>query len=104
MAGLSYKGSPCTDWQLRLFCGVCIPAAEPVRDKGMVGRWRKSLALNGDWGQLQDILVSHWKGHLGQTHVRMDGATVFESRIKHPADQKLLWDCIELVWGELLAL
>ncbi|MCF8247041.1 MAG: hypothetical protein K9J37_18800, partial [Saprospiraceae bacterium] len=72
--------------------------------KGMVGRWRKSLALNGDWGQLQDILVPHWKGHLGQTHVRMDGATVFESRIKHPADQKLLWDCIELVWGELLAL
>ena len=93
-----------TDWQLQMFCGVNIPAAEPVRDKDMVGRWRKFLALNGGWEQLQDILVSHWKGHMGQTHVRMDDATVFESYIKFPTDQKLLWDCTEWVWEELLAL
>jgi transposase, IS5 family len=93
-----------TDWQLQMFCGVNIPLAEPVMDKDMVGRWRKFLALNGEWEQLQDILVSHWKGHMGQTHVRMDDATVFESHIKYPTDQKLLWDCTEWVWEELSAL
>lgn len=93
-----------TDWQLQMFCGANIPLAEPVRDKDMVGRWRKFLALNGGWEQLQNILVSHWKGHMGQTHVRMDDATVFESYIKYPTDQKLLWDCTGWAWGELLAL
>jgi transposase, IS5 family len=93
-----------TDWQLQMFCGVNIPAVEPVRDKDIVGRWRMFLALNGDWEKLQDIFVSHWKGHMSQTHMRMDDATVFESYIKFPTDQKLLWDCIEWVWKELLAL
>ena len=93
-----------TDWQLQMFCGVNIPAAEPVKDEGMVGRWRKFLALHGDWEQLQGILVSHWKGHMSHPHVRMDDATVFESYIKYPTDQKLLWDCIEWVWKELSAL
>lgn len=93
-----------TDWQLQMFCGVNIPLAEPVRDKDMVGRWRKFLALHGKWEHLQGILVSHWKGHMGQTHVRMDDATVFESHIKYPTDQKLLWDCTGWAWGELLAL
>jgi transposase, IS5 family len=90
-----------TDWQLQMFCRVHIPLAEPVKDKDLVGRWRRFFALHDQWEELQAILLSHWKPHMQQTHCRLDDATVFESYIKYPTDVKLLWDCIEWTWSQI---
>lgn len=90
-----------SDWQLQLFCGVRIPDIDPVRDKDIVGRWRMFLGMHGNMEELQSVLLNHWKGNMNQTHVRMDDATVFESYMKYPTDEKLLWDSLEWVWKKI---
>lgn len=90
-----------SDWQLQMFCGISLRDTHPIRDVDIVGRWRLFLGKHGDIENLQRILVNEWKPNMSQTHVRMDDATVFESYIKYPTDEKLLWDCVEWVWKEI---
>lgn len=82
-----------TDRFLQLFCFTQIPLHKPIRDKDLVGRWRRFFGLHMDMGQLQDKLAEYWKPHLENTHVLMDDATCYESHIKYPTDVKLLLDC-----------
>ena len=102
-----------TDWKLQYFCGVSIRPHAGIRDKDMVGRWRRFFAEHcemGDWKSLQRILVDSWKGDIKQTSVSLCDAVVCESYIKYPTDVKLLWDCCEWIFewiediGELFPL
>lgn len=90
-----------TDWQLQYFCGVKIPITHPIRDKDIVGRWRKYFGMHMNMDELQDILTEAWKPYLKHQHVLMDDATCYESYIKYPTDVKLLFDCTEYLFTTL---
>lgn len=87
-----------TDWQLQYFCGVHLRFTSPVRDKDIVGRWRRFFGEHMDIDELQDVLGRAWKPYLNNTHTLMDDATCYESYIKYPTDVKLLWDCSEFLF------
>lgn len=92
------------DWQLQMFCQVYISRHNPVKDKDIVGRWRRFFAEHGDLEQMQEILLEYWQPYMEQTHIRLDDATVFESYIKYPTDVKLLWDSVNWVWNQIVDL
>jgi len=90
-----------SDIFLQLFCFTRIPLHQPIRDKDLVGRWRRFFGDHLDIQSLQDVLADHWKPYLEQTHVLMDDATCYESYIKYPTDVKLLGDCVEWLFREM---
>jgi transposase, IS5 family len=93
-----------TDVYLQLFCFTRIPLNKPIRDKDLVGRWRRFFGRHLDIHALQDELAQHWQGHLKQTSILMDDATCYTSAIKYPTDIKLLFDCCQWLYGQMLEL
>jgi len=87
-----------TDWALQYFCGISLPPGAMIRDKDLVGRWRRYLAQHIDYEQFQSKLVQHWEPFMQNTQVLLMDATCYESHLRHPTDVKLLWECCEWLW------
>lgn len=82
-----------SDVFLQHFCFTRIKLNQPIRDKDLVGRWRRFFADHLEIEQLQTILANSWSGKLEHIHLQLDDATCYESEIKYPTDVKLLLDC-----------
>lgn len=93
-----------TDWQLQIFCGLPPKVDYGIKDKDIVGRWRRFFCLRLNIAKMQDRLAEAWGADLEHTQVSMQDATVYESYIKFPTDVKLLWDCAEWVHNQILSL
>jgi hypothetical protein len=93
-----------TDWAYQMFCGVQFHKTKRIRDKDFVGRWRRFLSQFFDFehiSKMQGVLVESWKKDIpNQKTVLMD-ATCYESHVRHPSDEKLLWESCEWVFTEL---
>src|SRR5699024_5860121 len=81
------------DWQMQMFCGIQLGITRKIKDKDIVGRWRRFFAERMELDQLQDILAEHWSGFMENKQVLMDDANCYDSDIKDPIDDKLLYDC-----------
>jgi transposase, IS5 family len=95
------------NWHWQYFCGIQLSPYKQIKDKDMVGRWRRYLAEHGDgqtWIKVQQLLAKSWEGEMNliaPPSVKLDDATVYESYIKYPTNVKLLWDCCEWVFGRM---
>jgi hypothetical protein len=90
-----------TDWHFQMFCGLPPQISYRIKDKDIVGRWRRFFGLRMDLQDLQGCLAAAWKADLEHKQVSMQDATVYESYVKFPTDTKLLWDCIEWVHDQI---
>lgn len=88
-----------TDWVLQFFCGIRLKPGEWIRDKDLVGRWRRYLAKHIDYVVFQKTLAQHWKPHMKNTQAVLMDATCYESHLRYPTDVKLLWECSKWIWG-----
>ena len=90
------------DWQF--FCGVMIRPSNRIKDFKLVSRIRGKLAgqLQKSMHMVQKVLARHWKPYMSQTNVVLTDATCYESSVRYPTDQKLLWESVEWAYGELL--
>ena len=88
-------------WQL--FCGILIAPQAPIVDFKIVSKIRCQLSkpLGKKLNQVQEVLAKHWKPHMEQTNVVLVDATCYESSVRYPTDQKLLWESVEWTY-ELL--
>jgi hypothetical protein len=93
-----------TNWHYQMFCGLVPKVAYGIKDKDIVGRWRRFFGLRLDIASMQKPLATAWKEDLSQKNVSMQDATVYESYIKFPTDVKLLWDCVEWVRAQITSL
>jgi IS5 family transposase len=90
-----------TDWHFQMFCGLSPKVDYGIKDKDIVGRWRRFFGHRLNISEMQDRLVDAWGSDLEHTQVSMQDATVYESYIKFPTDVKLLWDCVQWVQGQI---
>lgn len=88
-------------WQF--FCGILIRPESPIRDFKLVSKIRGDLArrLHKSGHAVQKELARYWKPHMSQTNVVLTDATCYESSVRYPTDQKLLWECVEWAYYEL---
>jgi transposase, IS5 family len=93
-----------TDWAMQLFCGVLLQENERIRDNAFVSKVRSYLSNHLDLNQLQQKLIENWKKQgLVDTHILMMDATCYESYIRYPTDVKLLWECCEHLWTQMIS-
>ena len=90
-------------WQF--FCGILIRPESPIRDFKLVSKIRGDLArrLHKRGHTIQKELARYWKPYMSQTNVVLTDATCYESSVRYPTDQKLLWECVEWAYTELRA-
>lgn len=81
------------NWQMQMFCGIQLKINEAIKDKNLMSRVRSQVSKFIDLDQVQTKLMKFWKPYMGDTHVGMCDATVYESSLRYPTDVKLLWEC-----------
>jgi IS5 family transposase len=91
-----------TDWSLQYFCGKVLAEDQQVKDMTIMTRIRAYIEKHCQWDKLQDVLIHHWKHDVNNSHVLLMDATCYESYIRFPTDVKLLWECCEWVFEDML--
>lgn len=76
-----------------MFCSVSIdPESKLTNDKlidDIIGEIADGLKIQ----QLQNILAKEWKPCMKALDTMYTDSTCYESEMRHPTGQKLLWDC-----------
>lgn len=90
---------------MQYFCGVNLKYGVRIKDDGVVSRWRARL---GQYLNVQELLsklqlsnVVHWKDKMEEPRTNLADATCYESYVRYPTDVKLLWECIEYLYGQM---
>jgi transposase, IS5 family len=89
------------DWTMQMFCGILLKPHEKIKDTNLPSTWRGYIGRRLDIDKLQKQLAIHWKPYMEYTTISSQDATCYESRIAHPTDIKLLWQCCSEVYREL---
>jgi hypothetical protein len=79
------------NWMMQMFCGIHLRGTEQIKDKDIVGRWRKYIGKHLDIDKLQLSCVEHWSPYIQSVQAGFCDATVYESYITYPTDAKLIW-------------
>lgn len=90
----------------QLFCDIIIPPLQPLTDFKIISRIRTELANNLDMMAFQQVIANVLKQHISSNDLRisMSDATCYESHIRFPTNQKLLWESIESAYKIMVRL
>lgn len=87
----------------QFFCDLHL-GADRLTNFKIVSEIRCELSKKLDIGKAQVSLFSCWKDYIeGKHSITMD-ATCYESSLRYPTDQKLLWECVFWSYRQLRAL
>lgn len=86
--------------QYQLFCGILL-GPEKLPDFKIVSKIRTELSRKLDVITTQQILANAWKPYIKQPNVVLEDATCYESYIRYPSDIKLLWECVDWMYGQM---
>ena len=76
----------------RFFCNLCaMPGKKMIKYK-IVSQIRCELSTNVDIEKIQMTLAQYWKPHMKDLSKVLMDATCYESSVRYPTDQKLLWE------------
>jgi hypothetical protein len=86
--------------QYQMFCGIFL-GTEKLPDSKIVSRIRTELSSKLQISNAQQVLAQAWKPYIQQPNVVLEDATCYESYIRYPTNVKLLWECIEWMYGQM---
>ena len=88
----------------QMFCGVSIDPESPLTNYKLIDDIIGEVADGLKIQQLQDILAKEWKPYMKVLDTMYTDATCYESEMRYPTDQKLLWECNEKAYSVMCAL
>lgn len=92
-----------TDWELQMFCGIQLSDNQMIRDKNLPSRIRIFIGQYINIDAYQKVLAKDWTPYMSDINLNLNDATAYESYIKYPTDEKLLWDCNDMIYSCLFA-
>jgi hypothetical protein len=87
----------------QFFCDLYL-GVDRLTNFKIVSEIRCQLSKKLDIDKVQTSLFSYWKGYIQDKHSITMDATCYESYLRYPTDQKLLWECVYWSYRELKAL
>lgn len=82
---------------MQYFCDLVLPIDSPLTNFKLVSQIRMELAKKLDVRKLQETLAKNWLPYMSDLDKVLVDATCYESELRFPTNQKLLWECI--VWN-----
>jgi len=86
----------------QMFCGIFIRPGEEIKDDKIISKIRCELAACLDIDSFQRELAKAWKPLLNNIGIVMSDATCYESHLRFPTNEKLLWESIEWLYGNIV--
>ena len=79
----------------QIFCGIRINPERPLENYKLIDDIAMEMAGKMRIQRLQDVLAEAWKPYMKGLDTMYTDATCYESDMRYPTDQKLLWECVE---------
>ena len=79
----------------QIFCDIYINPERPLTNYKLLDDIVSELAGSLKIQQLQDILAKAWRPYMKNLDTQYTDATCYESEMRYPTDQKLLWECCQ---------
>ena len=79
----------------QIFCDIYINPLRPLTNYKLIDDIASELADKLKIQQQQGILAEAWKPYMKDLDTFYTDATCYESEMRYPTDQKLLWECCE---------
>ena len=79
----------------QLFCDILIDPVHPLTNYKLLDDIAAELAGKLKIQELQNLLAAAWKPYMKNLDTMYTDATCYESEMRYPTDQKLLWECVE---------
>ena len=79
----------------QIFCGIRIDPERPLTNYKLIDGIAVELASKLKIQRQQDVLAEAWKPYMKDLDMMYTDATCYESEMRYPTDQKLLWECVE---------
>lgn len=84
------------------FCDIVIPFDAPLINFKIVSQIRCELASKLKIRELQQILAQAWKPYMQDLDKMLVDATCYESEVRYPTNQKLLWECVQWSYNQMV--
>jgi hypothetical protein len=83
----------------QIFCDISINPLRPLKNYKLIDDIAEELSDKLKIQQQQDILAEAWKPYMKDLDTFYTDATCYESEMRYPTDQKLLWECCEKAYS-----
>jgi len=83
----------------QIFCDIYINPLRPLTNYKLIDDIAGELSDKLKIQQQQDILAEAWKPYMKDLDTFYTDATCYESEMRYPTDQKLLWECCEKAYS-----
>ena len=77
----------------QIFCDIYINPLRPLKNYKLLDDIFSELADKLKIQQQQNIFTEAWKPYIKDLDTFYTDATCYESEMRYPTDQKLLWEC-----------
>ena len=79
----------------QLFCDILIDPVHPLTNYKLLDDIAAELSGKLKVQEMQNLLAEAWKPYMKNLDTMFTDATCYESEMRYPTDQKLLWECVE---------
>lgn len=90
-----------SNYAYQFFCDLYLGVEDRITNFKIVSEIRCELAKNLDIEKVQQVLASNWKGWIDQKNSMLTDATCYESEVRYPTNQKLLWESVDWSYGQM---
>jgi len=87
----------------QFFRGIYL-GSDRLTDYKIVSEIRCELAKKLDMDKVQQVLFDSWSPHITDRHSIVMDATCYESEVRYPTNEKLLWECVDWSYRQLKAI
>ena len=84
------------------FCDIVIPFDAPLTNFKIVSQIRCELSKKLKIRELQEILAQAWKPFMEDLDKMLVDATCYESEVRYPTNQKLLWESVDWSYHQMV--
>ena len=89
------------NYQYQLFCRLLLGVGEQITNYKIISQIRCELAAKLDIDNAQRCLAKHWLPYMAELNQVVTDATCYESSLRFPTDQKLLWEATDWCYNQL---
>ena len=86
--------------EYQMFCGVFL-GPERLPDFKFVSRIRTELSSKLQISTVQQVFAKAWKPYIQHPNIVLEDATCYESYLRYPTNIKLIWECVDWMYGQM---
>lgn len=89
---------------MQFFCGAYIPVESPLQNFKIVSQIRTELGKSLNIKKFEKALAQEWLPYMDNLDKVLTDATCYESEVRFPTNQKLLWESVQWCYKQMVEL